>query len=230
VAVRDSNNDSQLDIVVANSDIDSVTHDVLLVPTYTVDAASQLTSMAVGNLENDAHMGVAMADNGTSNVISYSSSVRPTALSRNMCSSSQAAILNCVSVTVADLNGDQRLDIVVKNSGSNQIGGLLANGSSTFVEQMVYSMDLRSQSYAMVMGDFDADTQLDIAVANYGSSSISVFFGSADSSFTDQMVFDTGFGSQPFALAAGDMNNDNMTDSVAANNGYGSIEIVMKTC
>ncbi|CAF4108745.1 unnamed protein product, partial [Adineta steineri] len=40
----------------------------------------------------------------------------------------------------------------------------------------------------------------------------------------------SGFNSHPFALAVGDIDNNNLTDIIATNNGYGNIDILMKTC
>jgi hypothetical protein len=45
-----------------------------------------------------------------------------------------------------------------------------------------------------------------------------------------QQTFATGFGSSPFAVVVGDVDNDQLTDIVATNNGYGNIDILMKTC
>ena len=134
------------------------------------------------------------------------------------------------SVAVNDLNNDGRLDIVVANSGTNTIGVFLGNGSFTFQTQMTYFTGVRSQPHAVAILDFDNDTRLDIAVANYGSSSVGVFLGYGNGSFANQLIFNTGFGSHPIALVVGDINNDNLTDIVATNNGYGNIDILMKTC
>jgi hypothetical protein len=235
LAVADFNNDSRLDIVVTNSGIDSASvflgsaaENFLIAPAYRIDSASQLTSIAVGDFDHDTYLDIVVADNGTNNVIFVFGSTYGT-FTRHMISSTGSNSHPC-SVTVADLNNDQRLDIVVANSGTDNVGVFLADSSGTFQSYMVYSTGLHSQPYAVAIGDFDNDNRLDIAVANNGASSVGVFLGHGNGSFTNQMVFYTGFGSNPYALAVGDVNNDNLTDIVAANNGYGNIDIVMKTC
>jgi hypothetical protein len=67
-------------------------------------------------------------------------------------------------------------------------------------------------------------------VANYGSNSVVVFFGNGNESFTNQSIFNTDFDSHPFELVVGDVNNDNLTDIVVTNNGYGNIDILFKEC
>jgi hypothetical protein len=133
-------------------------------------------------------------------------------------------------VAVGDFNNDNLLDIVVANSGTNSIGVFLSNDTSTFSSQMTYSTGDRSQPYSVSVGDFNNDTLLDIAVACYGVSSVGFFLGYGNGSFMSQQIFATGFGSNPFGLAVGDVNNDRLTDIVATNNGYGNIDILMKTC
>ena len=66
--------------------------------------------------------------------------------------------------------------------------------------------------------------------ASYGANSVGVFFGFGNGSFMNQLIFPTGYGSHPSALAIGDVNNNKLTDIVATNNGYGNIDILMKTC
>jgi hypothetical protein len=133
-------------------------------------------------------------------------------------------------VAVGDFNNDSRLDIVVANSGTNNIGIFLSNGTGTFSSQITYSTGLDSQPYSVAVLDFNNDTRLDIAVANYGSNSVGVFFGNGNGSFTSQLIFNTGFDSHPFAVVVGDVNKDNLTDIIATNNGYGNIDILFKEC
>jgi hypothetical protein len=133
-------------------------------------------------------------------------------------------------VAVGDFNNDSRLDIVVADSGTNNVGIFLSNGTGTFSNQITYSTGLGSQPYSVAVLDFDNDTQLDIAVANYGSNSLVVYFGDGNGSFANQSIYYTGFDSHPFAIVVGDVNNDNLTDIIATNNGYGNIDILFKDC
>src|ERR1700719_2585215 len=43
-----------------------------------------------------------------------------------------------VSITIADVNGDHKPDLVVANGGSNSIGVLLGNGDGTFQQAVAY--------------------------------------------------------------------------------------------
>ncbi len=61
---------------------------------------------------------------------------------------------------VGDFNNDHHLDLVVANSGADNIGILLGFGNATFASQMTYSTGLESHPYSVAVGDFNNDSQL----------------------------------------------------------------------
>jgi hypothetical protein len=93
----------------------------------------------------------------------------------------------------------QPADLVVGNSGSSNISILLgdvdsngiANGS--FTEAATSPIAVGASPSAVVVADFNGDGFLDIAVANQGDNSISVFRGNGDGTFTQ-------FPGSPFKL------------------------------
>ena len=78
------------------------------------------------------------------------------------------------SVTVVDVNSDNKPDIVIANYGSNNVGVLLNRGNSTFNAQTTYSTGSGPRSVAIV--DVNSDNKPDIVVANYGTNNVSVLF------------------------------------------------------
>ncbi len=83
-----------------------------------------------------------------------------------------------------DFNKDDRPDIVVANRMSNTVGILLeyANRAIAYKTTLKMVEGLRPQSF--VITDFNLNDQMDIAVANYGSNSVGIFFGYNNYSFT----------------------------------------------
>lgn len=65
--------------------------------------------------------------------------------------------------------------MVVANSGTDNIGLLMGSSNGTFTSYITYQTGLGSHPYAVATGDFNNDTFLDIAVANYGINSIGFF-------------------------------------------------------
>ena len=68
---------------------------------------------------------------------------------------------------------------------------------------------------AIVTGDFNGDGLPDLAVANAGSNSVTVFFGQANGTLRNAQTVE--IGSQPTVLAAGDFNGDGVSDLVVGN-------------
>jgi hypothetical protein len=90
-----------------------------------------------------------------------------------------------VSVAAADFNGGGKTDLAVVNgdikSGSTVTPGslliLLGNGDGTFGTPANYTVG--SDPAAVTIADFNYDGKADLAIANSGSNSVSVFVGKA---------------------------------------------------
>jgi hypothetical protein len=84
-----------------------------------------------------------------------------------------------------------------------------------------------SRPSSIVIGDFNNDNHLDIAVANSGADNIGIFLGYGNISFQDQKIFSTGSNSTPFSIAAGNFNNDTFLDIIVANYQYDSVGVFL---
>lgn len=73
----------------------------------------------------------------------------------------------------------------------------------------------------MTLGDFNGDHVLDIAVANLDSASASVFQGRGDGSFSSPLLVSAG--SNPEAIAAGDLNGDGKDELIIGDFGVAGI-------
>jgi hypothetical protein len=171
---------------------------------------------------------VVVADRGTNEIIILRGSGYGTFSSQANYSTGDGSYPSWVAV--GDFNQDHQLDIVVVNSGSNNIGVLLGYGNGTFSSPMTYSTGDSSSPLSLAVGHFDNDTHLDIAVAIYGTNNVGLFVGYGNGSFASPLFFTSGFGSHPSAVAFGDLNNDNSVDIVVCNNGYSTIEILSEIC
>ena len=113
------------------------------------------------------------------------------------------------SLAIADLNNDNHLDIVVANSGTNNIGIFVGNGNGTFADQKIYSTGVGSNPSSVAVGDVDHDDHVNIIVANSDAKSISIFFEGRHA------IYSTGSDSHPGFVAVYDFNGDDRLDIAA---------------
>lgn len=79
---------------------------------------------------------------------------------------------------------------------------------------------------SVVTGDFNKDGDLDLAVSNYGSDSVSIFLGNGTGGFTEPNL-PVAVGTDPYLIAAGDFNGDGNLDLAVPNNGSQSVSILI---
>jgi hypothetical protein len=84
---------------------------------------------------------------------------------------------------------------------------LLGNGDGSFQPPINYTTGIRP--LAVVVGDFNRDGILDLAVTNYG---VSVLLGNGDGTFRAPVKYAAG--TQPWGIAVGDLNGDGILDLV----------------
>ncbi len=95
------------------------------------------------------------------------------------------------SVAVGDFDNDARLDIAVANNVADNIAIFRGHGDGTFSRPTTYSTGFGSAPDMITVGDFNNDDRLDIAVANFGTNSVSIFLGSGYGIFANQTALST---------------------------------------
>jgi hypothetical protein len=141
---------------------------------------------------------------------------------------SNAVAANAVAVTLADLDGDGRLDVIVADAANNLVSifqNISAPGAistSSFAARVDLPAGAGSQ-YAAVR-DLDGDGLPDIVTANYSGNSISIFrnliAGGVISSNKFAPKVDI-VAASPGSIAIGDVDGDGKPD-IAVNNQSGS--------
>ena len=94
----------------------------------------------------------------------------------------------------------------------------MGNGNGTFVTPAV-NFGVGIAPFSVAVGDFNNDTNLDLAVANAGSNTVSILLGNGNGTFVTPAV-NFGVGNTPQSVAVGDFNNDTNLDLAVANAGF----------
>src|SRR6267378_4765936 len=109
-----------------------------------------------------------------------------------------------VSIAAGDFNRDGKRDLVVANSGSDNVSVYLGDGKGDFADAVNFGTGKSPR--AVTVGDLNSDGLTDIVVANYNSNSVTLILGANNGRFTPGPTLDVGSG--PVSLALGDFNRD----------------------
>ncbi|MFN5857624.1 MAG: FG-GAP-like repeat-containing protein, partial [Pseudanabaenaceae cyanobacterium] len=117
------------------------------------------------------------------------------------------------AVTLGDVNGDGKLDLLTANLSSNDISVRLENGSGGFSGST--NIAVGTAPLAVSLGDVNGDGKLDFLAANGDSNDVSVRLGDGTGGFSG--TTNIAVGGSPRSLTLGDVNGDGKLDFLAAN-------------
>jgi Bacterial type II and III secretion system protein/FG-GAP-like repeat len=125
-------------------------------------------------------------------------------------------------------NNNTSLDMAVANKTANTISILLANGDGTF--QPKTDIPAGSAPVSVVAANFHdviVSNETDLAVANQGDNTISIYTGNGDGTFKTPAIIQLPTGFEPSSLAALDLNADGHIDLVVSNEGNNSVSVFL---
>ncbi len=181
--------------------------------------------VAIGLLDGDSHVDLAVANVGTSNVsvllgngdgtfepsVEYEVGMRPS------------------SVAIGDLDGDGSNDLAVVNAYpdtvdmSYWVSVLLGNGDGSFQARVGYEVGW--VPYSVAIGQLDGDGNEDLVVANCLSSDISVLLGNGDGTFEPSAAYAADL--NPYCVAIDDLDEDGNADLVVANSRSNNVSVLL---
>lgn len=134
--------------------------------------------------------------------------------------STLAALIAPSCIAAGDVDGDGDIDLVTANAGPNSTTVLANNGSGTFTIASTFAIPYGP--FILALGDVDEDGDLDIvaAVNGPGGGLVSTRLNGGNATGSNTGVFSNGsnvvVGTNPFALALGDVDNDHDLDLVTS--------------
>jgi hypothetical protein len=131
-------------------------------------------------------------------------------------------------VTVADVNGDGRPDLIVGNLFDTRLSVLLGNGDGTFGPPR-FTPALPSSGGIVSVADVNGDGIPDLIVANPTAGDVSVLLGKGDGTFQPPRSIPAGtssFSPLEGQVAVADVNGDGKPDLITTNYTGGTVSVL----
>ncbi len=186
--------------------------------------------VALADLDNDGKADIATVNDlaGTVSLLRNTSSPGSFSFDAKI---DMAAGASSQGMKASDIDGDGKLDLITVSDGATQVSvhrNTSTLGSLSFQTRVSFATG--STPVYIDFSDLDGDGRTDLAVANRGSSTVSVYrnTGSVGTiSFSAKQDF--AVGTNPNGVAIGDLDGDGKPDVVTANRATSTISIFRNT-
>jgi hypothetical protein len=236
IVAGDFNGDGKMDLATAN--LGSNTVSVLLgdgrggyssARTYAVGSGPW--HLNVGDFNRDQKLDLVVANSGSNNISVLLNDGQWATPSGGFAAARNFAVGTAPwNVSVAVFNGDEKLDVAVANSGSDNVSILLNDDQWTTPNRgfaPAQNFDAGGIPSSISVSDFDGDRKLDLAVTNLNSDRVSILLGDGRGGFTANFPNDFFVGVGAISVGVGDFNGDRKPDLVFSNFGSHNISVLL---
>ena len=130
-------------------------------------------------------------------------------------------------IAIGDFNGDGKPDLAVADNGTDQVSIFPNNGNGTFGTRADYSLPSGAAPADVEVGDFNGDGKPDLAVADQGTSQVSVLLNNGTGTFPSHTETTLPSGAAPDGIAVGDLNGDGKPDLAVSDAGSNQVSVLL---
>jgi hypothetical protein len=127
-------------------------------------------------------------------------------------------------VTLGDVNGDGKLDLLTANLSSGNVSISLGDGLGSFA--LSTNVAVGASVRSLTLGDVNGDGKIDLLAV---SGNVSVLLGDGLGSFTLNTSVGVGTNVDPRSVILGDVNGDGKLDLLTANNASNDVSVRLNT-
>ncbi|CAF1235306.1 unnamed protein product [Adineta steineri] len=234
VAVVDANSDEKPDIIVTNRNLNTIGiflnsghGQFSFNKNYPVPFGFGVMCPQAVDVNGDTHPDIIVANSGGASVGIFFNFGDGTFTNWTTFSTGIDSQPN--SLFVADVNGDNKPDLIVGNNKTSNVGVLLNAGNGKFLNQAIYSTGNNSQPRSVFVADINCDNKPDIIVANSNEHNIGIFLNFGNGTFQPQITYATGDHTKPWSVTVGDVNDDNKPDIIFSDTANHQIGILIRS-
>src|SRR5207249_4035230 len=130
-----------------------------------------------------------------------------------------------VIVAVADLNHDNKADLVTANFFASSVSVLLSTGTLPGLFPTHTEFALGDNPIGVRVGDLDGDGKPDVIAAVRSTNLVGVALGHGDGTFAEAQFFVAG--THPLGVTVGDFNGDGKLDVATANDADANLSVLL---
>ena len=120
------------------------------------------------------------------------------------------------AVVAGDVDRDENLDFVTLSFNEGAARVHRGDGRGGFESGVPISVTSKGQPRDLALADLDGNSELDLAVASLGESTVNVLRGLGEGTFSEFASFDT-LGGDPWSILLSDWNGDGKLDAATGN-------------